>query len=138
MNFEQSILINSTAENIYSVYENVSSWNVWDPETESSSLDGEFIVGSTGKIKPKGAPESKITLTEVTQNKSFTVECGLPLCKMHFVHLLKEVDEGTELINEVNFTGLLAPLFGRLIGKSINKSLPESLNSLKSYIESQS
>lgn len=138
MQFVQSILINSSPENIYSVYENVPSWNIWDPETESSSLDGEFVVGTTGKIKPKGAPESKVTLTEVTPNESFTVECGLPLCKMHFVHTLKAVDEGTEVTNEVNFTGLLAPIFGRLIGKSINKSLPDSLSSLKSYIESQS
>ena len=135
MKFEQSISINSNPAAIYSAYQNVSDWPKWDPETEAASLDGEFVVGSVGKIKPKGAPVSKIALTEVTPNKSFTVECNLPLCKMLFIHELNEIDNGTEVINQVIFTGLLAPIFGRLIGKGINKSIPDSLKGLKEYIE---
>ncbi len=90
-------------------------------------LAGEFKEGVKGKIKPKGAPESKITLIEVTKNKSFTVECDLPLCKMQFVHLLETKESGTNVVNQVKFNGFLAPLFGRIIGKSIAKTLPNSL-----------
>ena len=137
MKFEQSISINSNPAAIYTVYQNVSDWPIWDPETEAAALDGEFAVGSEGKVKPKGAPVSKITLTEVTPDKSFTVECNLPLCKMLFIHELNEIDEGTEVVNQVVFTGLLAPIFGRLIGKGIEKSIPDSLKGLKGYVEAQ-
>jgi len=113
MQFEQSIYINDSPKNIYLAYEDVSNWAVWDSETESASLSGEFVVGTTGKIKPKNAPESKIELTEVTKDKSFTVECGLPLCKMYFVHLLDQEAEGTKVTNQL-------------------------INGLKKYIESRS
>jgi len=135
MKFEQSISINSDPIDIYSAYKNVSGWPTWDPETESASLEGDFVVGAVGKIKPKGAPTSKIKLIEVTPNQSFTVECNLPLCKMLFVHELNKVEQGTKVINQVIFTGLLAPVFGHMIGNSINKSLPDSLQGLKEYIE---
>lgn len=138
MQFEQSISIHSNPSEIYSVYENVSDWPTWDPETESASLDGEFIVGATGKIKPKGAPESIIKLIEVTRNHSFSVECNLPLCKMKFVHELNKTDKTTEVINKIIFTGILAPIFGRLIGKGINKSVTHSLTGLKKHIELKS
>lgn len=138
MQFEQSIYISDSPKNIYLAYENVSNWAVWDSETESASLSGEFVVGTTGKIKPKNAPESKIELIEVTKDKSFTVECGLPLCKMHFVHLLDQEAEGTKVTNQLIFSGFLAPIFSRLFGNSINRSILSSLNGLKKHIDSRS
>lgn len=135
MKFEQSINISVEPSNVFVEYQKVSDWAKWDPDTESASIEGDFVVGATGKVKPKGAPESKIQITELTQDRSFTIECNLPLCKMHFIHLMQPIESGTELINQVEFTGLLSPVFGRLIGKSINKSLPDSLKGLKNYIE---
>ena len=135
MKFEQSIDIFAEPAVVFKTYQNVSEWSKWDPDTESSSIEGDFIIGTLGKIKPKGVPESKILLTEVTQNRSFTVECKLPLCKMHFIHLMEPSKSGTKLVNQVMFTGLLSPLFGRIIGKGINKSLPSSLEGVKLHIE---
>lgn len=135
MKFEQLITISAEPAIVFSAYQNVSEWPKWDPETEASSLNGDFAVGTTGKIKPKGAPASKIQLIEVTQGSSFTVECNLPFCKMHFIHVMTPDEAGTKLVNQVVFTGLLSPLFGRLIGSSINKGLPDSLKGLKRYIE---
>ena len=139
MTFEHSISIDSNASDVFSTYVKVAEWPEWDPETESASLNGDFETGMTGKIKPKGSPVTKITLTEVTPDKSFTVECGLPLCKMHFVHLMnsKGGNSGpeTEVVNKLIFSGLLAPVFARLFGKSIDKSIPGSLQGLKNHIE---
>lgn len=135
MKFEQSIEISVEPKVVFAEYQKVSDWPKWDPETQSASIDGNFVKGTTGKIKPKGAPESKMQLIEVSPDRSFTVECKLPFCKMHFIHLMNPIDSGTQVINQVVFTGFLAPLFGRLIGKDINKSLPDSLKGLKNHIE---
>ena len=135
MKFEQSINISAEPTKVFSEYKKVSEWPKWDPETEAASIEGDFAMGSMGKIKPKGAPESKIQLIEVTNNRSFTVESKLPLCKMHFIHLITPIECGTKLVNQVEFTGILSPLFGRLIGKSINKGLPDCLAGLKHHIE---
>lgn len=139
MIFSESIRIAANRNDVFSIYAKVDEWALWDTEIESATLQGGFSEGSLGKLKPKGGPESKIKLIEVTDNQSFTVECGLPLCKMHFVHILKNTEAGeTEVINELRFTGLLAPLFGRIIGKSISKTMPNSLAGLKKYAESKS
>jgi hypothetical protein len=136
MQFEESTFIAAAPAKIFSTYAAVSQWPSWDLEVESASLDDAFNLGGTGKIKPKGAPESKIELIELTENKSFTIECKLPLCKMHFVHVLSEQgDSSTNVKNQLIFTGFLAPLFGRLIGKGIAKTMPGTLLGLKHYIE---
>jgi len=137
MIFEESISISAPPEKVFNAYSDVSNWQLWDKEVESSSIVGEFAVGSEGMIKPKGAPKSKITLIEVTENQSFTIECWLPLCKMQFIHLLEEGESSTNIINKVVFSVLLAPLFGRLIGKGIAGTLPASLAGLKNYVESK-
>lgn len=135
MTFEESIIIQTSAAQVFSVYTKVSEWPIWDADTLSSSLDGDFKVGTTGKIKPKGEPETPITLVEVTPNKSFTVECKLPLCKMQFIHEMADQGDNVAVKNRVLFTGLLSPVFGFLIGSKIKKSLSSSLQGLKSYIE---
>ena len=71
-------------------------------------------------------------------NASVTTRCLLPLCKMDFVHILEPQANGsTHVINQVVFSGWLAPLFGRLIGKSIAKTMPATLASLKRHLEAQ-
>ena len=137
MKFEQTINISAEPSAVFEAYKDVSGWSQWDPETESASIEGSFSVGTAGKVKPKGSPESKIVIVEVTENKSFTVECTLPLCKMQFVHLMSPNNTGTEVVNQVEFSGLLGPIFGRLFGKSIDESIPGSLKGLKMYVETK-
>jgi hypothetical protein len=137
MKFEESTSIMATPSKIFSVYSAVADWPIWDAEVEYASLGGEFKVGIEGKIKPKGAPESKIRIIELTENKSFTIECKLPLCKMNFIHIITPEGTGTRIVNILEFTGLLSPLFGRLIGKSIYKTMPNTLAGLKRHVEKE-
>ena len=136
MKFEETVYIDALPAKVYAAYRKVSSWPEWDPEVEFATLR-DFSVGSKGHIKPKGAPKSKIKIIEATQNKSFTIECKLPLCKMHFKHVLHPTKDGTNVYNSVVFSGLFAPIFGRLIGQGISKTLPDSLRGLKNHLESR-
>ncbi len=138
MKIEHSISINSDPATVFAVYKDVPGWAQWDLEMESASLESDFAVGTQGKLKPKGSPESKILLTEVTENQSFTVECGLPLCKMHFIHQLTPSDSGTDVVNQLEFSGLLGPVFELLLGNSISKTIPTSLAGLKEFVENKS
>jgi len=136
MQFEERITINATPEKIYPFYENVSGWSSWDPDVVSSSIDGEFVRGAKGKLKPTKGPEAKIEFTEVTKNKSFTTISKLPLCIMEFEHKLIPGDGKTEVVHKVTFEGLLSPLFGRLVGSGIKRGLPNTLKGLKNIVES--
>ena len=136
MKFEDAITIQAPAEQIFSVCTEVADWPVWDAGTESSSIDGAFEVGTTGKIKPKGEPETSIEWIEMTSNKSFTVECKIPLCKMQFVHELDTQSDGTQVRNVVIFSGLMSRVYAFLFGKKLQKGMEESLQGLKQHIES--
>ena len=136
--FESKITIKATPETIFSLYADVSNWNKWDPEVKKSSINGTFISGVIGKLKPISGPESKIKIERVNINKSFLVTSNLPLCKMSFDHQLSVFESSVDVIHSVSFTGLLSPLFARLIGSQIKKGLPNSMAGLKRVSEAKS
>ncbi|MBL4608008.1 MAG: SRPBCC family protein [Pseudomonadales bacterium] len=138
MEFENRIIINASAEDVFKLYEDVSTWSSWDPDVKSSSVSGKFETGAVGKLKPTSGPESKILFTSVITDKAFTVSSKLPLCKMTFEHELSSSKNETEVVHKVSFSGFLAPIFGRLIGKGIQKGLPNTLKGLKTAVESKS
>ena len=138
MEFESRIIINASAEEIFNLYEDVANWSSWDPDVKSSSVSGKFETGVVGKLKPTNGPESKILFSSVITDKAFTVSSNLPLCKMTFVHELSSVENETEVVHKVSFSGFLAPIFGRLIGRGIQKGLPDTLKGLKIAAESKS
>ena len=135
MQFEASIQINAAAATIFALYENVAQWPVWDSDVKSASIQGAFVSGARGVIVPNGGPKSDILFSEVIRNKSFTVDCKLPLCMMRFEHELVAHGGGTRATHRVIFDGLLAPVFGRLIGSGMRKTLPEVMENLKSVAE---
>jgi hypothetical protein len=135
MKFEDSITIDTTPEQVFLTYKDVANWPTWDPETVSASIDGDFVVGSTGKIKPGKEPETKITWVEVTPDKSFTVECKLPLCKMQFIHEMTAQNSRTVVVNKIELTGLLSSIFGLLIGSKLKQGVRLSLLGLKEHLE---
>ncbi|NJS37032.1 MAG: polyketide cyclase [Brachymonas sp.] len=131
MQIESSILVKTPANTIYALYADVNNWNTWDTDLKSSSINGAFANGATGEVVPKGGPKSKVVFSDIVPNKSFSVECKLPLCKMRFEHELQGQGNGTKATHRVVFEGLLAPLFGRLIGSGMRKTLPHAMESLK-------
>ena len=138
MRFEESIVISAPAEKVFALYSNVAGWSSWDPDVKESSIDGAFVSGVAGTLRPSNGPKAKITLTEVTPNRLFTVESKLPLCVMRFEHELSSASGQTKALHRVSFNGILSPLFGRLIGSQIKKGLPHTLQGLKHAAENAS
>jgi hypothetical protein len=132
---EQSIVINQPVAAVFRLYENCSGWPTWDSELETCSLPAGLKVGSRGWLKPRGAPQADILISEVTRNRSFTAVGKLPLCRMCFVHELEELGSTTRATHRVVFEGPLSFLFRRLIGRSIQKGLPSTLAGLKKALE---
>lgn len=135
MQIESSILIEAPAASVYALYADVPNWTDWDPDVKSASINGAFANGSTGVIVPNGGPKSNLVFSNVVPNRSFHVECKLPLCSMRFEHELQAQGRATQATHRVVFEGLLAPLFGRLIGSGMRKTLPHAMQSLKKVAE---
>lgn len=104
---------------------------MWDPEIKKSSIDGEFKPGATGYLKPLSGPKNRFVVTDVIQDKLFTVRIKLPLCTMYFEHELIPQSTGTEVLNRIVFNGLLAPVFGKLIENKLKKEQSRTMLALK-------
>jgi uncharacterized membrane protein len=135
MSIQYTITIERSAEHIFKIYKDVESWAKWDPDIDSVALDGEFSAGTTGWIKPVGAPKTKTILTQVNEPLLFTVESRLPLCTMHFEHELLTEGNKTHVTHRVAFSGPLSVVFSKVIGGKIKKGIEATMQGLKHYAE---
>jgi hypothetical protein len=135
MQFEASTTINAPVTEVFALYANVGGWPVWDPDLKASSLKGAFVSGAVGEVKPHSGPKSELKFVEVIQDKSVRMECKLPLGMMHFDYELQTQGNATVATHRTSFSGLLAPIWSRLIGSGMKKTLPAALAGLKKAAE---
>ncbi|PIE00869.1 MAG: polyketide cyclase/dehydrase and lipid transport [Acidobacteria bacterium] len=130
-----TIKTKATPEQIWKLWSDVDNWNSWDTQTEYSSLNGDFEVGTELIIKPAGGPKSKCKLIEVSPKKSFTVLGSLPLTKMYFIHELEKKGSETSITHSVEMKGPLTFMFSRIIGKNMEEELKEAMDNLAKMAE---
>lgn len=136
MQFDASTTIQAPAAKVFGIYANVTDWPQWDPDVKSASLQGSFASGAVGEVVPHGGPKSVLKFTAVVPNRLIRMQCKLPLGMMQFDYELLAQGDTTVVTHRTTFSGLLAPLWGRLIGASMKKSLPAALSGLKTHAES--
>lgn len=135
MQVESRVTISVPPAKIFEIYEDVSNWNTWDPDTKESSIDGPFQTGSKGKITPPKGITVPMNFISVVPDKSFTVESRIPFFRMIFEHELHATAAGTEVVHRVSFSGALSFLLGRIVGNPLRTGLPITLASLKRLAE---
>jgi len=137
MEIEERIEIAVPPQVIDQIWSKVDRWHEWDPDTKEAFLNGPFTVGTTGRIVPTKGLGVSMIVTERTIGKSFTVEGGIPLFRMHFEHTLLPTENGVLVIHRVWFSGALSFLFGPGVAKQVRNGLPKTMQSLKAFAEAQ-
>ncbi len=116
---------------IWKYWNDVKNWSVWDDEVESSTLFGEFKIGSKGILRPIGGPKTKFEIIDCDNLKSFTSRSSLPLCKIDFIHTMTKAKNGElEVNHQIVMTGLMTFLFSRIVGNNIKIKLPTAVDKL--------
>lgn len=135
--FQHTQTTTATPAQLWAHYTHPESWSEWDEGTEYARVDGVFAVGSTGTLKPVGGPKTTFRLEEVTEEVSFTDVTRLPLAKLRFSHRIETAGEVATLVHRVEITGLLSPLFARVIGKNVAAGLPDAMRRLAELAEKE-
>lgn len=135
MQVEHSILVQSSTERIFGIYEDVAAWHTWDPDTKRASIDGPFAVGTRGSLTPTKGNSVPMLLTKVEPNACFTVESKIPFFRMVFEHELVPQERAVKVVHRVTFSGALTFLLGRMLVKQLNHGLPVTLANLKRHAE---
>jgi hypothetical protein len=129
----------ASCADVWEIWTDVPSWPKWDRELEWSSLDGPFIPGTKGKLKPRGWPTTKFHLSWVEKDKSYSDETQMPLTKVTFSHHVHRVETTTILIqHHVTVCGLLAPLLFFALRPKLLKGLNLAVGTLAQLAEAKS
>lgn len=121
---------NIKKQTIWRLWADVNHYTQWHGDLDYCKLDGEFVVGNYFLLKPKGAPEVKVFITELIENKKFTDCTHFFGAKMYDIHELEETPNGLRITNTLKVTGWLGFLWVKLVAKKVADSVPHEMDSL--------
>ena len=122
-----------TQQQAWQAFTDVNHWVDWHHDLDACAMTGPFVVGNFFKLKPKGYPEFKVTLTEVIEGKKFTDCTRFFGAKMYNSHEFEDTPEGLCLTHTVMVTGILKWLWIKLVAKNVADSTPAESQALIDY-----
>ncbi len=120
---------------IWQRWTNVAGWPKEDQNLEKAELVGEFKVGNTIAIKPKGSPKSRVVITEVTPNQSFATQGSIPLGKLIVAHKVEKGGAQTNFTHTITVTGPLRKLFVKMVVQKLANDLPQKMQNIARLAE---
>ncbi len=116
--FDWTHTVSSTAtpDQVWALYADVDRWLEWDSGLTAITLDGPFAPGSSGSMTVEGQPPLAWTLTEVTENVSFTDVTDIPgVATLTFTHLIEPTASGSSITHGVHIEGPAADDLGPMV-----------------------
>jgi hypothetical protein len=115
----------------------MASWSEWNSDTEWVRLDGEFVQGATGALKPKGGPKVTFVVERLVPDREFVDVSRLFGARLTFAHLVdRRTDGGSDVDVTVSISGPLARAWMLVLGKGIRTSAQADLEALARAAES--
>ncbi|MGS2806839.1 DUF1731 domain-containing protein [Nocardia sp. MW-W600-9] len=98
---------------VWSVLGDLAQWPEWNPGVRSVRMHGPVAVGATGDYLPNGQVAARVhgrfggsfTVTAVVPDRELSIEQPEPAGTMHLTWRLTPRDGGTEITQELRFTG---------------------------------
>jgi uncharacterized protein YndB with AHSA1/START domain len=88
----------------------------WSTDLAWVRLDGPVRLGATGRLRPRGGPRSRFTVTELVPDRTFADTTHLAGARLTFRHHAEPVAAGAEVTVTVSLEGPLRSLWARLLG----------------------
>ncbi|MFF0488656.1 SRPBCC family protein [Nocardia sp. NPDC003482] len=130
--FTESAVIRGDLDAIWAVATDVARWPEWDPHEQKARIDGPFEAGTSGWVKPKGAPAGAFTVTAVEPKRSWTSEAGIPFGKLRGHRTYEALGDGTVRVAErVEIHGPFGPLFHLIWEKAMRADMPRTFAALE-------
>ena len=118
------------AEQVWKVWTDLNQWHTWQSDIEYAKLEGEFKVGNTFLLKPKGGPKVKIEIIKVEPNSQFTDLTRFPGAKMFGCHEFIVRGNELEIKTTMSIEGWLSFLWKKLVAEGVANSMREQTEKL--------
>lgn len=107
------------AEQAWKVWTDVNQWHTWQGDIEYAKLEGEFKVGNTFLLKPKGGPQVNIEIIKVETNRQFTDLTRFPGARMYGSHEFVTHGDELEIKTTMSIDGLLSFLWRKIVAEDV-------------------
>lgn len=135
--FSHTDSTSASSDKIWWIWTDVPNWKQWDKGLKDAQLEGEFKVGTKGKLTPDKGPRSKFVIREVVPGTSYTFKTKIPFGWLIVKRTLEQKANTTVFTHDVEFTGLLKKVFGKRLGENYRKMLPNVMAEIKKRAESK-
>ena len=125
--------VEASKETVWRLWSDVNTWPNWDEGLISCKAEGEFKVGGSFELMPKGAPQAvKATLQNVVENESFSDKTDLGFATIEAHHKLEEIDSVLWLTHTIiaKVDDEKAEFYAENIWPGFETGLPQSVKNL--------
>lgn len=128
---ERSVETTASPQAVWKLWSDASTWQEWNPDVQSMTLNGPFAAGTTGVMKTKQGTR-QIMLSDVVPGRSFRLETTvIPLTRFAFDCKIASGTSGKTTVSQsVTVGGPLGGLVGGMMGKQIADTFPPLLQGL--------
>ena len=114
----------------------METWPEWNTDTAWVRLDGPFVQGATGTLKPRGGPKVRFTVARLDDH-AFVDVSRMPGGRITFDHRIDETGTGTGTTIEVTVSidGPLGWVWRRILAKDFRAALQPDLDRLVATAE---
>lgn len=111
-------------DDLWPVLADVARWPEVDHNIEYLTIHSPPGPGVPFVLKPKGGPRLNFVIGEFEAPSRYADVCRMPFATMRTRHSLLPLAMGTVIRVDIEITGPLAPLWGRLVGRRHAAGLP--------------
>lgn len=123
------------SEKVWNVWTDINNWNTWQNDIEYAKLEGEFEVGNTFILKPKGVSEVTIKLIKVEKNKVFIDLTKFPLANMYGKHEFIQHGDELEIKTTMSIDGFLGFVWRKIVAEDVANGMQEQTENLIKKIQ---
>ncbi len=118
------------AEQVWKVWTDLNQWHTWQSDIEYAKLVGEFKVGNTFLLKPKGGPKVNIEIIKVERNKQFTDLTRFPGARMYGSHEFVIHGDELEIKTTMSIEGPLSFVWRKIVAEDVANGMMEQTENL--------
>lgn len=118
------------AETIWKICTDVNQWHTWQADIEYAKLDGDFKVGASFILKPKGGPAVSIEIIKAESGRQFTDLTRFPGARMYGCHEFITHSDELEIRTSVSIEGYLSFLWRKIVAENVANGMAEQTEAL--------
>ncbi|GAA0919995.1 SRPBCC family protein [Virgisporangium aurantiacum] len=113
-----------------------ATWPEWDPDTLWVRMDGPVGPGATGRIKPRGGPAVRFTVSVYDPPTEYTDVAALMGARLTFRHTATVTEDGKTVVTaHASLAGPLSRLWATVMGRGFRDAVPTALARLVELVE---